>query len=241
MSMLRKILSDVVALLFPRECAICGEALADGEEGICSKCRFRIPMTGFAEMECNPMIERLSAQVPIEHASALFFFVAESNWRKVIHDFKYHGRWAYARKLGRWFGHILKKSGNYENIDLVVPVPLHLRKRIHRGYNQSDYIADGIASVLGTKVAHHALARLVNNESQTHHQRNERWKNVDGIFRVRGAEQLAGRHILLVDDVFTTGATIISCCDAILAECKDVKISVVTLAVSQKEFGFDRF
>ena len=239
--MLRRILTDIAALLFPRECAVCGHTLAEGEEGFCSMCRFRIPMTGFAAMDENPMMERLSALIPVEHASALFFFVAESDWRKTIHNFKYHGRWRYAFRLGEWYGHILRESGNYNNIDLVVPVPLHLRKRLHRGYNQSDYIADGIASVLGLKVAHRALYRKVNNESQTHHQRNERWKNVDGIFGVSHPEQLSGRHILLVDDVFTTGATIVSCCDAILAECNDAKISVVTLAVSQKEFGFDRF
>ena len=238
--MLRKILDDIASLLFPRECAVCGEELADGEESICTACRFRIPMTGFVSEVENPMKERLSALLPVEQASALFYFVAESDWRKAVHDFKYRGRWLYARRLGEWFGHQLRESGNYNDIDLVVPVPLHRHKRLQRGYNQSDYIADGIASVLGVRVVHHALFRRVNNESQTRHKRNERWGNVDGIFGVRKREVLNGRHILLVDDVFTTGATIVSCCDAILAECRDVRISVATLSVSQKEFGFDR-
>ncbi len=197
-------------------------------------------MTGFAEQPDNPMRERLTAMVPIEHASALFYFIAGSDWRKAVHDFKYHGRWSHARNLGVWFGHILHKSRNYDDIDLVVPVPLHTRKRLSRGYNQSDYIADGIASALGVKVAHHALVRKINNESQTRHSRNERWSNVEGIFKVKSADQLSGKHILLVDDVFTTGATIIACCETILSACSDVRISVATLSVSQKEFGFDR-
>ncbi len=197
-------------------------------------------MTNFAEQPENPMKERLSALVPIEQASALFYFIADSDWRRTVHDFKYYGRWSHARNLGVWFGHILRNSGNYDNIDVIVPVPLHPRKHLKRGYNQSDFIADGIASVLGVKVAHRALIRRVNNESQTRHSRNERWGNVEGIFEVRKARKLSGLHVLLVDDVFTTGATIASCCDAILAACHDVKISVATLSVSQKEFGFDR-
>ena len=240
MSMLRKILSEIASLLFPQECAVCGDTLAEGEEFVCTACRFHIPMTGFAEEVDNPMKERLEAMVPIRHAAALYYFVAESDWRRTIHDFKYRGRWSHARNLGIWFGHILKQSGNYDTIDLIVPVPLHIRKRLQRGYNQSDYIADGIASVLGAKVDHHALIRKINNESQTRHQRNERWENVEGIFEVRKPEQLSGRHILLVDDVFTTGATIISCCEAIFSGCSDVEVSVAALAISQKEFGFDR-
>ena len=240
MSMLRRIIADIVALLFPRECAVCGDALAEGEEVVCTACRFRIPMTGFAKIADNPMRERLSTLTPVTQASALFYFVADSDWRRTIHDFKYRGRWSHARNLGVWYGHILHRSGNYDDVDLVVPVPLHIRKRLQRGYNQSDYIADGIASVLGIEADHHALVRRINNESQTRHSRNERWSNVEGIFEVSKPERLAGRHILLVDDVFTTGATIISCCDALRAACENIRISVAVLAVSQKEFGFDR-
>jgi ComF family protein len=240
MSMLRKIASDVISLLFPRECAVCGDALVEGEDVVCTACRFRIPMTGFATQPDNPMKERISSLVPITHASSFFFVIAGSDWRRVIHDFKYYGRWSKARRLSVWFGHSLLQSGNYQDVDLVVPVPLHTRKRLKRGYNQSDYIADGIAEALGVKVSHHALVRKVNNESQTLHSRNERWGNVEGIFEVRKPDLLSGQHILLVDDVFTTGATIIACCDAIFAACHNVKVSVATLAVSQKEFGFDR-
>lgn len=238
--MLRRIFADIAALLFPRECAVCGDTLAEGEEFVCTACRFRIPLTGFAADAQNPMKERLEALVPVKQASALFYFVAESDWRRTIHDFKYRGRWGYARGLGEWFGYVLRASGNYDDIDLVVPVPLHRRKRLQRGYNQSDYIADGIASALGVKVVHRAIERRINNESQTRHQRNERWRNVEGVFSVCKPERLAGRHILLVDDVFTTGATIISCCDALRSVCADIEISVAVLAVSQKEFGFDR-
>ncbi|MBQ3260202.1 MAG: ComF family protein [Alistipes sp.] len=240
MSMLRRVVADVVSLLYPRECAVCGDALVEGEEFVCTTCRFRIPLTGFALQSDNPMKERLSALVPIREASAHFFFVADSHWQRAIHDFKYYGRWLHARNLGVWYGHLLRQSGNYDDIDIVVPVPLHNRKLLKRGYNQSDYIADGIASVLGVKVVRHALVRIVNNESQTHQSRHERWDNVEGNFAVRHPESLSGKHILLVDDVLTTGATIIACCEAMLAACDDIEISVATLSVSQREFSFDR-
>ena len=238
--MLRKILADIVALFSPRECAVCGDVLASGEEFICTACRFRVPLTGFVEQTENPMKERLSALMPIENASALFYFIADSDWRRTIHELKYYRRWSHAGNLGVWFGHVLRNSGNYDDVDVIVPVPLHPNRLLKRGYNQSDYIAEGVASVLGVRISRRVLVRKLDGESQTHHSRNERWGNVEGAFEVRRADQLAGLHVLLVDDVFTTGATVAACCEAILAACRDVRISVATLAVSQKEFGFDR-
>lgn len=239
MSMLRRLVADIATLLFPRECAACGDSLADGEEFLCTACRYRIPMTGFVEQAENPMKERLTEFLPIKQASALFYFNPESDWRRMIHDFKYRGRWSHARNMGVWFGHLLRSSGNYDDVDVIVPVPLHNRKRLKRSYNQSDYIADGIALVFGAKVERHALVRIINNDSQTRHSRSERWENVEGVFAVRRPERLAGRHVLLVDDVLTTGATALACCEALFTECRDIEVSVVALSISRKGFGFD--
>ena len=186
------------------------------------------------------MEQRLWGLMPVVHATALFFYIEESRFRFLIHAIKFRGSWRTAILLGEWLGLILARTERFDEIDLIVPVPQHPLRRLQRGYNQSDYIADGIASVLGAKVSYHALRRKTNNESQTRHSRNERWDNVEGIFKVRRPEQLRGKHILLVDDVFTTGATIISCCDALFEACQQIRVSVATLAVSQKEFGFDR-
>lgn len=239
MSMLRDIITEIRSLISPRLCAVCGEELTGGEKFVCMRCRYHIPMTGFIEQEENRMKLRLTEFLPLEHVSALFFFIPDDDWQRTIHDFKYYRRWSFALRLGEWYGYDLQKSGKYEDLDLIVPVPLHPIKHIQRTYNQSDYIADGIASVLGVKVLHRALVRTENSKSQTRMRYDERWKNVEGIFRVKDPNRLSGRHILLVDDVCTSGATIISCCTAILSSCRDVRISVAALSASYNEFGFD--
>lgn len=240
MSTLRSILGDMWALLFPPVCPVCGCDLLDGEHFICTACRFRAPLTGFCNEAANPMTERLAALLPVERASAFIYYAAGSDWRRLIHSFKYHGKWRYAREMGVWYGHALRQSGLYGDVDVIVPVPLHFRKRMKRGYNQSEYIADGIASVLGVEVDRRSIYRRVNNPSQTLGERNDRWTNVDGVFAVRRPEALRGRHVLVVDDVFTTGATVISCGEAILRTVDDVRLSVATLAVSQNELALDR-
>ena len=178
--------------------------------------------------------------VPIEHAAALFWFVGGSDWRELVHKFKYGSKWLYALQAGRWLGEEMAAGGMFDDVDTVVPIPLHWRKRIVRGYNQSEYIAQGVAAALGRKCDFDSVRRIKNNPSQAQRHRSERWDNVADIFAVRHAERLRGRHVLLVDDVFTTGATVISCAEAIIAACGgDVRISVATVAVSRKELGED--
>ena len=136
--------------------------------------------------------------------------------------------------LGRWYGRYLKQSELYDDVDVVVPVPLHWWRQIRRGYNQSEYIARGIARELGVKVLSHAVVRHRYNQSQTHQSVFRRWANVEGIFRVRRADELRGRHILLVDDDFTTGATIFSLGETILRAVPDVRLSVAVLATTRR-------
>ena len=127
----------------------------------------------------------------------------------------------------------LAAGGLYAGVDVVVPVPLHLRKRLHRGYNQAEYIARGIAESLGVPVDVHSVRRHRHNPSQALKEHRQRWENVRGIFSVRRPGRLCGKHILLVDDVLTTGATVTSCAEAILAAVPDVRISIAVLAVSR--------
>ncbi len=234
MSILGDLLSDLWILLFPPHCAVCGEPLAQGERTICTLCRIMAPLTGYCTEEENPVRERCSAQLPIHRASAHLFFVHGSGWRRLIHSFKYRGMWRTAREMGRWYGATLRESGLYDDLDLVVPLPLHPFKRIRRGYNQSEYIAEGIARTLGVPLARHAVRRCRNTPSQSLKPHRERAANVEGAFVVPRAGELAGRHILLVDDVMTTGATLLSCAEAILAAAPDCRISIAVLAVSRR-------
>lgn len=240
MSILSNLLSDIGALIFPPICPVCGKPMGDGSRTVCTACRVEVPLTRYWEEFDNPMTRRLWGLVPVVHASALFFFVEGGGWRKSIHAFKYHGAWRLARDMGRWYGSYLAESGWYDTVDAVVPVPLHICKRLKRGYNQSEYLAEGIAAELGVAVDRASVIRRRNNPSQALSRKSDRWNNVEGIFAVRRPERLAGRHLLLVDDVFTTGATVASCADAILRSVPDCRISIATLAVSKHELGIDR-
>lgn len=169
--------------------------------------------------------------MPICKASAFVWYVEGSPWRRAIHRFKYGKMWRTAYDLGRWYGAWLKQSGLYDDVDVIIPVPLHWWRRLTRGYNQSEYLADGIARELGVEVDRRSAIRYRYNKSQVSQQHHsERWDNVEGIFRLRRTEHLRGKHILLVDDVLTTGATVISLGTTILREVEGARLSVAVLA-----------
>lgn len=237
LTFLKSLFSDVWSLFFPPVCPMCGGELGEGMHFVCTACRVDTPLTGFARERYNPLYLRIAPMFPVEQASALFFFISESRGRRLVHSFKYRGAWRTAYDMGCWYGAELAASGLYDDVDVVVPVPLHLRKLLRRGYNQSDYIASGVAEMLGVDVDRHSVVRCRNNPSQASSRKSLRWANVSDIFAVRRATQLEGRHILLVDDVFTTGATIISCAETILNAVPDCRISIAVLSVSQRELG----
>ncbi len=239
MSILSELTHGVGRLLFPVRCPVCGGEMPPGSRVVCTRCRYAVPLTGFCHAAYNPLWERLSALVPVEQASAFLYFIAGSGWRELIHRFKYDGAWRLARDMGVWYGHSLAESGLYDTVDTIVPVPLHWRKRLRRGYNQAECLAEGIGRAMALPVDRCSVRRVRNNPAQALHRREERWDNVEGIFAVRHPGRLAGRHLLLVDDVLTTGATLLSCAETILRAVPDCRLSVAVLAVSQREFGLD--
>lgn len=234
MSIFSDILHDVASLFMPRICPICGEELQGKGGVVCTLCELTAPLTEMWNEVDNPMTQRFWGLLPIWRASAFLWYVEGSPWRRAIHRFKYEGAWHSAYMLGRWYGRYLKQSGLYDDVDVVVPVPLHWWRQIRRGYNQSEYLARGIAEELGAKVDVRSLKRNRYNRSQTTRQRSERWENVEGIFSVKRPAALEGKHILLVDDVFTSGATIMSLGDAILKAAPTARLSVAVLATSRK-------
>lgn len=237
MSILNNGLADLAALFFPERCAVCGAALTRGERAICTICRVAAPLTDYEREAMNPVLEKFEGLVPVERASAMLFFQQGSGWQRLIHDFKYHQQWRAAYEMGRWYGARLKQSGLYEDVDLVVPLPLHPFKLLRRGYNQATYIAEGIAEALGVELAPRVVSRRRNTDSQARKPHREREANVSGAFAVRRAEQLRGRHILVVDDVLTTGSTLTALIEAIVAEVPDCRISVAVLAASRSMLG----
>lgn len=236
MSTLSNMFHSLLALLCPAQCIGCGKLLEGRAEWICTRCRAEIPLTYFHFDAQNPMALKIRSLCPlIENATAQFFYINKGQWREVIHEIKYRKSWYTAFKIGYWYGFELQESPLYQDIDLLIPVPLHRSRMLRRRYNQSEQIADGIAKALQLKVNRTSLHRRHNNPSQVTRTKAERWENVQGIFAVRNPQALEGKHIMLVDDVFTTGATIISCVETLKKAAPTCRISVVTISASRKE------
>ena len=229
------VLRDIASLILPRTCLACGRTLLENEGCVCLACRYNMPLTDFAKRRDNRIKLLFENILSVEAAAAMYWFVEGTEWQRIIHNFKYHGRWFFAQKMGEWLGEELRDGGNFEGIDLIIPIPLHYRRRLMRGYNQSEQLALGVGRKMGIKCDFRSVRRHLYNDSQTSKQNFERWENVEDIFEVRSVEKLRGRHILLVDDVLTTGATMISCASTILKACEgDVRISIATLTVSRR-------
>lgn len=237
--MLSNIWQQVRQIIIPSTCPICGCRLQSGEAVVCSLCEATAPLTYLWQSEENPLRDHFAGLMPINHAAAFVWYVDGSKWREAIHRFKYGNMWRTAYNLGRWYGAHLKQSGLYDDVDMVIPVPLHWLRRLHRGYNQSEYLADGIARELGVKVERHSVIRHRYNKSQASQHHDKRWDNVEGIFRLRHPERLQGKHILLVDDVLTTGATIISLGTTILEASEHIRLSVAVLATPRRSLHIE--
>ncbi len=226
-----KALSGFTGLIFPRLCAACGANLYDREKLICSKCRYDFPLTGFTDFRHNMVAELFWGRVPVMYCTSWFYYLKDNRYQNIIHHLKYNGQRYIGLEAGKMFGAELAKTA-FSEADIIVPVPLHLKKQRKRGFNQSEIIARGMAESMGKNIVTGAMERIRYTNSQISRSRYERWENVEGIFRVRKPHLLAGRHILLVDDVVTTGSTLEACTSEIL-KLNGTTVSAVTLAVAK--------
>jgi ComF family protein len=222
---------NFISLIFPRLCAACGNNLAGTEQSLCTKCLYELPTTNFHDDPENEVAKLFWGRVKIEKATSFYYYFKGSKFQKPIHQLKYRGQKHIGVDLGRIFGLHLKETG-FSNVDLIIPVPLHFRKLKKRGYNQSELIAIGMAETLEKPVAANILFRAVYNPTQTKKSRYERWANVDGIFLCKNENLLENKHVLLVDDVITTGSTLEACAHAI-SGIENTRVSVATLAIAK--------
>lgn len=225
-------LNDILNLFYPHVCYACGDSLTNQENIVCLSCELKLPRTGFHMHDDNPISRVFWGRVKLEAASSFLFFNKGGHVQELIHALKYKGKKETGVYLGKLFGLDLKNSPVFKNIDLVIPVPLHPKKLHKRGFNQSDTIAKGIGQALDIEVDREHLIRLVNTDSQTKKTRYNRWENVKNVFGVTDEERLKSKHILLVDDVLTTGATLEACASTLL-DVEKIKVSVATLAYAQ--------
>ncbi len=220
---------DFVSLLFPRLCQACGQPLVRNEEIICTNCLLEIPKTDYHMVRDNNLERNFYGRVYIEKAASWSFYRNGSKIQKLIYRLKYGGVEPVGPCLGRLYGHTLKESGFCKDTDLIIPVPLHKSKERRRGFNQSALIAGGLSSVLGIPVNNDILRRVKSSDTQTRKHRYERWENVENIFSTAHEEGIEGKHILLVDDVITTGSTIEACASELL-KTEGVRVSVIAIA-----------
>lgn len=225
---------SLLDLIAPRPCVMCGSRLAVDEPFVCRSCDDQLPRTHYDRKPYdNKMAQLFWGLMPIERAAAWFYYAPNTMTSQIIHDLKYHDRPDIGISMAQAMAHELKDSGFFHGIDLVVPIPLAKERLRKRGYNQSAMIARGISRETGIPVEEQAVRRLHFEQSQTQLDRWERLKNVEQQFSSPHPASWAGRHILLVDDVATTGATIIACAAALKPRENNIRFSVLTLGFTQ--------
>ena len=224
-------LLQVAALLVPRRCTICGRRLEAGEHCVCAACTLTLPYTRYSHLRNNPVEMLFIGRFPLGRAGAYLLYNSGAATPQLLYTLKYRHGARIGREFGRRMAVEMLGYGFFEGIDAIVPVPLSPRRERLRGYNQSLMIALGISSVTGIDVDCEILKRTIDNPTQTRLSRHERMANVNGIFATRHPERIVGRHLLLVDDMVTTGATLTACADT-LTTASAARISIVSLAAS---------
>lgn len=222
-------LQDLISLIYPRNCEGCGEPLLRHEQEVCNFCYVNLPKTNFHLLPQNPLKTVFYGRVELDTVGSLYHFHKKSSVQKLLHAIKYKGNQELAALLGRWYAQDLVVDGAVTQSACIVPVPLHPRKLRQRGYNQSEAFARGLSEGLGIPLNPQLLSRRQHTASQTRKSRWERWENVDDVFEVTPDDALRHRHVILVDDVITTGATIEACCLA-LQQIEGIRINVLSIA-----------
>ena len=229
MNEVKNIVHSFSHLFFPHTCAGCGNDLIAREQLLCLQCVSNLPVTGFEAHRENPLEKIFWGRVSISKAMSLFYFTKDSVMQNLLHEFKYKGKKEIGYYFGRMMGNALINSERFYDIDALVPLPLYASKEKRRGYNQSAIICNGMTEILKIPVLNNAVIRTAATETQTHKNRIERWQNIDGKFELKDPSSLTGKHILLVDDVVTTGATT-EACAAVLLQAPNTRVSIATLA-----------
>ncbi len=228
---LKWVAEEIAHYLFPNLCSFCKIKLLPNEMGICLQCLYKLPKTNNLDEPNNLSETLLAGRFPFERAASFALFTKEGLLQCLIHNLKYNNKPYIGELLGTLFGADLLGSNFIDTIDIIVPVPLHPKKQTIRGYNQAESFAQGISKATSISVSTNELIRVVNNPTQTKRSKTERWKNVQGVFDVKSSDAFENKHVLLVDDVITTGSTLEACAIALL-KCSNVKISVATIGVA---------
>ena len=227
--------STLINLFFPKICYACESILSDNETEICVECRHELPLTNYHFDRPETVKKIFYGRVELEAATALFYFHKSGRIQQLLHKLKYKGKERIGHVFGNWLGAELLESPYFESIDVVIPVPIHLKKLKQRGYNQVALFAQQIARVLNASYQDNVLLKSTNTKTQVFQSREARFQSVAHSFYVQNMDAIEDKHILLVDDIITTGATIEACALVLNPE-KKLRISVATIAITHSIF-----
>ena len=224
-----KLLNHIINLFYPQVCPACGNLLMQNEETVCLSCRYLLPKTMYEKNADNPLAQSFWGQVNFNAVTAEFFFSKTGKVQHLLHQLKYEGNQDAGFFLGQQLGESIKDSELFQGIDYIIPIPLHPKKEHLRGYNQSLVISQGVEDKTNIPIMRDCLARKVFTSTQTKKSRDERWENVKDIFEIRNHKMLENKHVLIIDDVLTTGATLLAA-GKTLSQIRNIKMSAATAA-----------
>ena len=227
------IFDDFISLFFPHLCVGCGNQLFKNEGVICTSCLYKLPKTNFHNHHDNPVMQIFWGRIRLHSAASFLYFAKKGRVQHIVHALKYKGRREVGQLMGELYGKDLKSSELFNSVEVIIPVPLHWKKQKKRGFNQSEIFGKGLARSMNAILDTQSLYRHVDTETQTRKSRIKRWENVKEVFAVKNENLLEGRHILLVDDVITTGATLEASATKLL-EIPGVKVSVASIAFANQ-------
>ncbi len=233
MPFLQDIIDGIIDMFFPEYCVFCGKHLLPDEHFLCIDCNLDLATVTFSDFQDNTITRLFWGRLPLQYAFAFMHFVPRSPSQAILHELKYK----HNKEIGFYYGQVMalsmKDKGFPADFDLVLPVPLHPKKQYYRGYNQAELLATGIAEIFDKPMETRVARRIRYNPTQTHKSMTERWQNVQNLFQVTRPSRIEGKHILIVDDVITTGSTIESLATELL-KIPGVKISLALLAMAQE-------
>jgi ComF family protein len=229
----KEIVHSLSHLFFPHTCAGCGSDLLNADQLLCLQCSSNLPFTHFDLYSNNPIEKIFFGRCNITNAMSHLYFTKDSSLQNLLHQLKYKGKKEIGFYFGRMMGNAIVHAQRFSDIDALVPVPLFASREKQRGYNQATVLCEGIAEVLKIPVLKNILVRTNATETQTHKTRIERWQNMEGQFELKNKTFINDKHVLLVDDVITTGATLEACAQEILTA-EGTKVSIATLAYTSE-------
>lgn len=227
-----RIIKDLFHLFYPKLCANCKNQLTQNEIVVCTFCRHDLPLTNFADYSNNTISQTFFGRVQIEKANSLLFFRKKGITKNLIHELKYKGNEDIGTFFGNWLGEILKENKEFSDVKFIIPVPLHPKKIKKRGYNQVSKFGECLSKHLNIPFIEGVLLRTSASKTQTFKARFERFKNLDTKFMLKNTSIFTNKHVLLIDDVITTGATLEACAKE-LQKTKGIKVSLLTMAYTE--------